>query len=96
MILLPIYRSSIQITPCESQKTAAITFPADKAVFAYFGAHSSGELHCFCFLVLLGVPVDTCFVDGYEAMQKLHRITLKQCQTLLCSGFTAALVARSE
>ena len=41
-----------RFTPCESQKTVAITFPADRTVFAFFEARSPSEVHCFdCSLV---------------------------------------------
>jgi len=46
------------------------------------------------FLALWCVPVDPCFVDGHETMQKLLRIALKQRQTLLWSGLTVAFVVR--
>lgn len=49
-----------------SQKTVAMTFPADGTVFAFLGAVSPPAVHCFdCFLVS-GVVVDPCFINCYE------------------------------
>ena len=41
--------------PCESQKTVAMTFPADGTVFDYFGARSPHEVHCFDCSFISGV-----------------------------------------
>lgn len=35
------------ITPCDSQKTVALTFQADRKVFAIFKADLLGEVYCF-------------------------------------------------
>ena len=37
----------MKITPCVSQKSLAINFPADCCVFGRFGALSAGLTHCF-------------------------------------------------
>ena len=47
--------NKIKITPCESQKTVAINFPADGTVFAFFGADLVGEIHCFNCCLVSGV-----------------------------------------
>jgi hypothetical protein len=42
----------MKIMSFESQKTVAVTFPADGTVFAFFGACSLGEVHCFdCYFI---------------------------------------------
>ena len=51
--------------PSASQKTVAITFPADETVFALFGALSPGATHCF----------DSCFVSGVRWIQVPFTVT---------------------
>ena len=76
-----------------------IIFPADTTVFAFFGARSLGEVHCFdCSLVSCVYQ----WIHVSSTVTKRRRnsfrqcLTLKQRQTLLCSGLTVALVVRSE
>ena len=55
-MVLPFWRKSIKMIPRVSQKTDAITLPADGTVFAFFGADSPGPVHYF----------DCCFVSGVK------------------------------
>ena len=77
-------------TPCASQETLAITFPADCCVFGRFGALLPGLNHCFYPLRDSGVSWWICFLNRHKSTQKLFRIAIKIGKILLRSGDTNA------
>lgn len=78
---------------CESQKTKAFNFSADRTFFAFFGAHSPAEFHYLdCSLVSDMYQLQRVSSTVTKRCKNFFRIALRQCQILLM----VALDVRSE
>lgn len=73
VIVFPLCKKFIKIIPLESKKIVAITLLADGAVFAFVGADSFENIHCFDYRLVSGVPIimDLDFIYGDDMTKKL-------------------------
>lgn len=81
--ILLFSRISIKIKSQVSQKTVAITLPANGIVFAFLWASSPTATHCFLFLDFWLVVMHPSSNNCYKMIQKFFLITFKQLQTVL-------------
>ena len=74
LIVFPFLKYSMKIIPHSSQKTDAMTLPADVTVIAFFEADSPFNLLLW---LSLRLGDEVCFIHGYELTQKLNFIVAK-------------------
>lgn len=78
------------------KKTVAITNPADRTVFAFFGASSIAEVHCFRLFVCLVCSGAYIFCPRVRNGPKNLLIEFEHCKTLLRSCHTIAFAVDWE